>query len=125
MILKKNYSYIFLNYFHLSGSIPGTPNVDRPELYQRVDTSKRPNLRGAFGNLRRPTSNNLLEKLIQNDTSNIQRNIKQSIIANLSEDNKLKLSLNPDALKTRLITRRLGIVLDDGEAATSSYYSKE
>ncbi len=103
-----------------SGSIPGTPNVDRPELYQRVDTSKRPNLRGAFGNLRRPTSNNLLEKLIQNDTSNIQRNIKQSIIANLSEDNKLKLSLNPDALKTRLITRRLGIVLDDGEAATSS-----
>ena len=103
-----------------SGNIPGNPNVNRPELYQRVDTSKRPNLRGAFGNLRRPTSNNLLEKLIQNDTSNIQRNIKQSIIANLSKDNKLRLSVNPDALKTNLITNRLGVILDDGTSSTSS-----
>jgi|13_taG_2_1085334.scaffolds.fasta_scaffold00718_6 hypothetical protein len=103
-----------------SGNIPGMSNVNRPDLYQRVDTSKRPNLRGAFGNLRRPTSNNLLEKLIQNDTSNIQRNIKQSITTSLSKDNKLRLGVNPDALKTNLITNRLGVILDDGTSSTSS-----
>ena len=103
-----------------SGNIPGIANIDRPQLYQRVDTRKRPNLKGVFGNLRQPTSSNLLEKLIQNDTSIIQRNIKQAVNSDLNDRNQLKLSVNSDALKTNLITNRLGVVLDDGQAATSS-----
>ena len=103
-----------------SGNIPGIPNVNQQGLYEYVDISKRPNLRGVFGNLRRPTSNNLLEKIIQNDTAIIQRNIKQSIAADLDKDNKLRLSLNSNALKTNLITNRLNVILDDGSSTTSS-----
>jgi len=89
-------------------------NIDPLNITERVDTLNRPNIRGIFGNIRRPINPSIRESLLQNSTVLIQRNLALSTNVRLNQG-IVRFSTDQKNLNTKLINDNLSIPLNEKE----------
>jgi len=93
--------------------------LDDLTMSRRVDTLNKPNVRGVFGDIRKPLNIGIRESLLQNSTVLVQRNLSLSTNASLSRGT-VEFSVNQKNLNTDLISSRLGITLNSSDTTSEA-----
>ncbi len=113
-------------------------NIDDLNIAERADTLNKPNIKGIFGNIRRPISPVIRESLLQNSTVLVQKNLALSTNVSLRQG-VVRFTTDQKNLNTKLINDKLSIPLNQKEITdetrflelnnniitTFKYFSKE
>ena len=96
-------------------------NIDPLNITERVDTLNRPNIRGIFGNIRRPINPNIRESLLQNSTVLVQKNLALSTNVSLKQG-VVRFTTDQKNLNTKLINDNLSIPLNQKEITNETRF---
>ncbi len=96
-------------------------DIDPLNITERVDTLNRPNIRGIFGNIRRPINPNIRESLLQNSTVLVQKNLALSTNVSLKQG-VVRFTTDQKNLNTKLINDNLLIPLNEKEITNETRF---